>query len=223
MTLVLTVPAAAGAQHRRSGGGTSQPVATAAPRSAPAPSAARAPAPSTSTGPNQPHSTSRQNEQTSSKDDTRASAPGRRRGDIAKTGDAVARSSPPRPPHESGSGGGAIIGSYPLFGYGAYYGGYYAYDPSAWTEWYGAYDSSSLADSVGALRLKVKPVEASVYVDGYFVGLVDDFDGVFQRLRLDAGPHHVDIRSPEYLTLSFDVLIQRDHTTTFRGDMKRTT
>jgi len=29
-----------------------------------------------------------------------------------------------------------------------------------------------------ALRLKVKPVDATVYVDGYYVGVVDDFDGI---------------------------------------------
>ena len=51
------------------------------------------------------------------------------------------------------------------------------------------------AATKGALRLKVKPVEASVYVDGYYVGVVDDFDGVFQRLRLEPGPHHLEIRA----------------------------
>ena len=42
----------------------------------------------------------------------------------------------------------------------------------------------------GSLRLKVKPREASVYVDGYFAGRVDDFDGMFQRLqdRIGAAP-----------------------------------
>jgi len=29
------------------------------------------------------------------------------------------------------------------------------------------------------VRLKVKPAEASVYVDGFYVGIVDDFDGSF--------------------------------------------
>lgn len=133
----------------------------------------------------------------------------------------MARTSAPRPPHEGGGGGNVIIGSYPLFGYGAYYGGYYAYDPWPWTGWYGADDSPSASDGEGALRLKVKPVEAAVYVDGYYAGLVDDFDGVFQRLRLDAGPHRIEIRSPDYDTLSFDVLIQPDHTTTLQGEMRR--
>ena len=33
------------------------------------------------------------------------------------------------------------------------------------------------------LRLKVKPKEASVYVDGYFAGKVEDYDGAFERLH----------------------------------------
>ena len=40
----------------------------------------------------------------------------------------------------------------------------------------------------GELRLQVRPPHAEVYVDGYFAGLVDDFDGVLQGLRLEEGP-----------------------------------
>ena len=37
------------------------------------------------------------------------------------------------------------------------------------------------------LRINVKPREASVYVDGYFAGRVEDFDGAFQRLHATPG------------------------------------
>jgi hypothetical protein len=40
----------------------------------------------------------------------------------------------------------------------------------------------------GNLKLKVKPRSAKVYVDGYFVGTVDEFDGSFQKLALNTGP-----------------------------------
>jgi hypothetical protein len=33
----------------------------------------------------------------------------------------------------------------------------------------------------------VEPREAQVFVDGYYAGVVDDFDGVFQRLRVQPG------------------------------------
>ena len=42
-----------------------------------------------------------------------------------------------------------------------------------------------------SLRLEVKPRNAEVYVDGYRAGTVDNFDGVFQRLRLRPGEHSV--------------------------------
>jgi hypothetical protein len=117
--------------------------------------------------------------------------------------------------------GGGIGGFYPWYGYGGYYGGYYgAYDP--WFGWYPTYGSASIdEDGDGALRLKVKPADASVYVDGYYVGIVDDFDGVFQRLHLESGAHRIEIRAPEYETLSFDVLIEADHTTTYKGELTK--
>ena len=108
-------------------------------------------------------------------------------------------------------------------GYGyPYYGGFYGpYDP--WYGWYPTYAPASYTYGYeGSLRLKVKPRNAEVFVDGYYVGIVDDFDGIFQRLHLDAGPHRIEIRAPGYETLSFDVRIDPDHTTTYRGELAKT-
>jgi len=44
-------------------------------------------------------------------------------------------------------------------------------------------------DRTVSLRLDVKPREAEVFVDGYRVGKVDDFDGTFQRLHIRSGQH----------------------------------
>ena len=60
-----------------------------------------------------------------------------------------------------------------------------------------------------------------VYVDGYFVGVVDDFDGIFQRLHVDSGPHRIEVRAPGYEPLAFDVRITPDHKTTYEGELKR--
>ena len=93
-----------------------------------------------------------------------------------------------------------------------------------WLGWYPTYDPVSSGggrDVTGAVRLKVKPEDASVYVDGYYVGLVDDFDGAFQRLHLEPGQHHMEVRLPDYDDLSFDVLIQPGQTTTYHGTMHR--
>jgi hypothetical protein len=108
--------------------------------------------------------------------------------------------------------GGAAVGGY----YGGYFG---AYDP--WYGWFPTYAPSyaPVSGDDGALRLKVKPADASVYVDGYYVGVVDDFDGIFQRLHIEAGPHRIEIRAPQYETLTFDVRITPDETTTYRGEL----
>jgi hypothetical protein len=43
----------------------------------------------------------------------------------------------------------------------------------------------------GELKINVKPSVAGVYVDGYYAGQVDDFDGPFQELRLPGGEHEI--------------------------------
>lgn len=49
---------------------------------------------------------------------------------------------------------------------------------------YGYYGVNDLPASI---RIEVEPREAQVFVDGYYAGVVDDFDGASQRLRLTPG------------------------------------
>ena len=72
----------------------------------------------------------------------------------------------------------------------AYYG-QYRYPPYRYA---GYYDES-------ALRVQVKPNDAEVFVDGYFVGEVDSFDGLFQRLHLTPGEHVIEIFHERYRPL----------------------
>lgn len=51
------------------------------------------------------------------------------------------------------------------------------------------------------LRLEVTPKEAAVYVDGYFAGWVDEFDGVFQRLHVMPGEHEIIIYLQGYRSI----------------------
>jgi hypothetical protein len=69
--------------------------------------------------------------------------------------------------------------------------------------------------------LKIKPSSAAVYVDGNYAGVVDDFNGIFQRMHLDAGPHRIEVRAPGYETLAFDVRIEAERTTTYKGELKK--
>ncbi len=110
------------------------------------------------------------------------------------------------------------------FGYGipsGYFDPYYS-DPYDYGGGYGSYSSSVYGGhDQGNLKLKVKPRNAKVYVDGFYVGLVDEFDGAFQKLTLNGGRHKVELRADGYETTEFDVLITPEQTVTFAGDMKK--
>ena len=121
-------------------------------------------------------------------------------------------------------------GSYYPWGYGGLgFGGYWGstyggfYDP--WG--YGAprYYPQGGVDyyPLGSLRLKVKPQDATVFVDGYYAGRVDDFDGVFQQLRIETGPHQIEIRAEGYEPLTFDVRILPNRKVTYDGELRKVT
>ena len=132
------------------------------------------------------------------------------------------------------TGGGNLIfmpggyGFYPWgytgLGFGGYYGGYYYdswYTSTGYSTYYPAYSTQSGADE-GGLRLKVTPRDALVYEDGYYVGRVEDFNGVLQRLHLSSGPHRIEIRfEPQYEPLMFDVRIEAGKTVTYRGELEK--
>ena len=67
----------------------------------------------------------------------------------------------------------------------------------------------------------MKPEHGQVYVDGYYVGEVDSFDGVFQKLTLEAGAHRVEIRAEGYETAQFEVMVVPGETVTYKGDLVR--
>ena len=152
---------------------------------------------------------------------------------------AVARSSvPPRQRDRD------TVYVYPdYWSYGRYYDPYYrsgfhlgylAYSPWGWMPAFygnpygggygggygGVYQSRGY--DLGALKIRVKPRDAEVYVDGYFAGHVDDFDGFWQSLKLDGGGYRIEIRKPGFETLQFDVHVQPDRTITYRGELRPT-
>ena len=71
-------------------------------------------------------------------------------------------------------------------------------------------------DSAVSLRLQVTPREAMVFVDGYAAGVVDDYDGVFQRLRLVPGPHEIVIYHPGLRTFRQSIYYNPGSTHTIR-------
>lgn len=73
----------------------------------------------------------------------------------------------------------------------------------------------------GDVRLIVQPRDAAVYVDGYYAGVVDNFDGVFQRLTLEVGPHTIELDAPGLEPQVYDVYVDPMRTTTIRTDLFR--
>ncbi len=84
----------------------------------------------------------------------------------------------------------------PWYGpFGPYGGGY---GPYQYPYPYRGYEYDSSAD----LRIEAKPRETEVYVDGSRAGIVDDYDGIFQRLHLLPGDHEITLYLAGYRTWS---------------------
>jgi len=96
--------------------------------------------------------------------------------------------------------------------YGSFYTGrVYGYAPPAVA--YGVHRY------YGDVRLRVRPRHAQVYVDGYYAGIVDDFDGVFQRLTLEVGPHQIELDAPGLEPQVFDIYVDPERTLELRADL----
>jgi len=133
-----------------------------------------------------------------------------------------------------GYGGYGYYPYYPYYqpyywGYGSYpWGGLY-FD----SYWYGGGSAPYYGSSVGygdysapdgdtgSIRLLVDQEKAKVYVDGYYAGVVDDFDGMFQRLYVSPGRHEIAIKLDGYKTARFEVYVQDDSTLKIKHDMVR--
>jgi hypothetical protein len=113
--------------------------------------------------------------------------------------------------------GGYYRHGYPFYGrnfwwtsygypWGPYPGGYYGY---GWR-----------VDATSTVRVQVTPREAEVFVDGYSAGLVDDFDGVFQRLRVPPGGHEIAIYLEGYRTLRRNVYLHPGGSHTIRHTLE---
>jgi len=84
---------------------------------------------------------------------------------------------------------------------------------------YGYYSIAS-GRAFGAVRIVDAPPDAQVFVDGYYAGVVDDYDGVFQHLNLEAGSHHIEIEEQGYPPIAFDVRVEPGQTITYRANIR---
>jgi hypothetical protein len=140
----------------------------------------------------------------------------------------------------------AVVPSYRAYGYRPYYYGYHPYRPYivrpyGWHSGLGmnfyfgrpyvygyptylydpgaAYGYYAVAPghSYGELRIVDAPPNAQVYVDGSYAGVVDDFDGVFQHLNLEAGPHHIEVVAEGLDPYAFDVNVTPGSSVTYHA------
>ncbi len=73
----------------------------------------------------------------------------------------------------------------------------------------------------GSVRLQVKPVETEVYVDGYYAGVVDSYDGFFQRLSLPPGQHDIELRLEGYRSIQEQVYLTIGQSYRIQHEMER--
>ena len=90
---------------------------------------------------------------------------------------------------------------------------------NAQTNYSAAYpDSTRLT---GVVRVLARPKQADVYVDGFFAGLVDDFNGAQQGLPATPGDHAITLYREGYRTITRHVSVTSNATVTLRLKMDR--
>jgi len=104
-------------------------------------------------------------------------------------------------------------------------GGYF-YDPfwGPYPWWPAAaypYAYYPVYDSRAELRLVVTPREAAVYVDGFYAGIVDNYDGMFQRLPVSPGGHELVLYLEGYRTVHQTVYVTPGSTFKLSYKMER--
>jgi hypothetical protein len=107
-------------------------------------------------------------------------------------------------------------------------GGYF-YDPFFgpypwWPRAAYPYGYFPIFDSRAEVRIRVAPdaaEEAAVYVDGFYAGVVDDFNGVFQGLPLTPGGHSLTLYLDGYRTIRRNIYLSPGSTFNLRETMQR--
>jgi hypothetical protein len=71
----------------------------------------------------------------------------------------------------------------------------------------------------GGVSLEIAPSHAEVFVDGEYVGWVEDFDGTMQPLTLTPGSHRIEIHAQGYEPLVLDVVVNPGEVVPYRGTL----
>ena len=112
------------------------------------------------------------------------------------------------------------------FGRGGHYGGYYGagyygsgyYGGGYYGEPY--YRSYEYSDA-GEIRTLVDPEKTRVFLDGYYAGVADDFDGMFQRLHAEPGRHELAFKLDGFRTYRVRIYLPRNGSVKIRHHMEK--
>ena len=103
--------------------------------------------------------------------------------------------------------------------YDPFYGPYPWWPRTAYPYWYfPAYATRA------EVRIQLEPEaaeDAAVYVDGFYAGIVDDFNGVFQAVPLPPGGHAIAIYLEGYRTLKWNAYLRPGTTLRLRERLVR--
>ena len=148
--------------------------------------------------------------------DARPPATGRAEPRPPETGRAEPRSSERRapdrhPPVRRGSV--VFVGGY---FYDPYFGPYPWWPRGGYPYWYyPAFQNRAV------VRVMATPANAAVYVDGFYAGVVDDFDGFFQGLPLPGGGHQITLYLEGYRTVHRRIYVAPGSTFKLHEEMQR--
>jgi hypothetical protein len=120
--------------------------------------------------------------------------------------------------------GGVVVGAYyrPLFLSPFFYDPFF--DPWWYPYPFGFYPPYAYGPAyyapTASLRVQVSPRDTEVFVDGYYAGLVDNFDGMFQGLRLEPGEHDVTLYREGFRSVTQKIFLQDRGTFRIRHTME---
>ena len=116
-----------------------------------------------------------------------------------------------------GWGPGWGYGYGPYWGWGPYWGGPWGWGPG----WYGGPGYYGYDYPYAQARIQILPKTAEVFVDGYRAGIVDDFDGVLQRLSVWPGEHEITLYLEGYKTETHKLYFNNGTTANLKGTMEK--
>jgi hypothetical protein len=96
--------------------------------------------------------------------------------------------------------------------YDPYFGPYPWWPRVAYPAWY-----VPRYDVRAQVRIVAEPEAAAVYVDGFYAGIVEDFDGMFERLPLTPGGHEITLYLEGFVTARWRLYLRPGSDITVRA------